>query len=435
MFKNKKIALCISIIAFVLVLCSCNASTNRIKNNTTIDGIDISNLSEAEAKNKLQSHYNSLLDDTIITIQADRTHRYSAEELGFSVNFGNALNSALGQGWFSRANSYKSEIVLNDAVAREMVEKIATRINADPKGASAEYKDGEIVFVSAQNGKRLDIENLLEQLSSKKDSIFSESLNVDAKIDEVPNSSNVNIDELQTNYSLLAEYTTSFTKGPLNAENRVKNIIKAAKLVDGTIVKSGKEFNTNKVLGDRNKENGWYKAPAIRDGKYNLEYGGGVCQISSTLYNAVLLANLEVVERQPHTWPMSYVPIGLDATISTDGINFRFKNSTESDIIVSAIVDKKAQTITVRLFGKAEGNYSRVEITSKKTETIPEPEVEYIEDSTIEKGKEVKERKAREGLKTVTIRIFYGENGNEISRETVSEDTYRAISARVRVGV
>lgn len=435
MRKIKLLILCAIILCALLLANACGMGAIRVKSGTKIDGIDISSLTEAEAKAKLSEHYNTMLKESIITIQADRTHRYSAQELGFYVDFSNALNSALNQGRFTRSHEYASEIVLNHDAAREKLESIANRVNAEPKAPSAEYINGEIVFTGGENGKRLDISNILEQLEAAKGSVLKSGATIQARLDEITYSAGVDIENLKANYTLLGEFKTSFSESPLNGENRVKNIIKAAQMIDGAVIKPDEEFNTNEILGDRNKENGWYKAPAIWNGKYRLEYGGGVCQVSSTLYNAVLLANLEVVERRPHSWPMSYVPIGRDATISTGGANFRFRNSTSSDIIIGAIVDKRAETITVRIFGKHEGNYARVEILSKEVDTIEAPEPEYIEDTTLSAGEQRVERKERTGRKSVTIRIFYDESGKEIARETVSEDTYRAIRARIRVGV
>ena len=116
------------------------------------------------------------------------------------------------------------------------------------------------MFTGGENGKRLDISNILEQLEAAKGSVLKSGATIQARLDEITYSAGVDIENLKANYTLLGEFKTSFSESPLNGENRVKNIIKAAQMIDGAVIKPDEEFNTNEILGDRNKENGWYKA-------------------------------------------------------------------------------------------------------------------------------------------------------------------------------
>lgn len=239
---------------------------------------------------------------------------------------------------------------------------------------------------------------------------------------------------LREEHRLIGTFTTSFAKSPHNAENRVFNICKAAEAIDGTVLEPGATFDCNAVLGDRNGENGWRMAAAISGGRYVQEYGGGVCQVSSTLFNAVLLADLTITERHPHSWPMGYVDIGRDATISTGGKNFCFVNSTSAPLTVAAVVDEQAQTVTLSLYGTPalpEGQY--VVVSSENTGTLPALPDEVLLDESLPNQTRVVEREGRQGRTARTYKTYYAADGTQLRRELVYEDVYRSIAARIYV--
>ncbi|MDD6888326.1 MAG: VanW family protein, partial [bacterium] len=221
---------------------------------------------------------------------------------------------------------------------------------------------------------------------------------------------------------------------PQNAADRVFNIRKAAAAIDGVILAPDAAFDCNAVLGDRNEENGWRMAAGIRGGQYVQEYGGGVCQVSSTLFNAVMMADLPITERHPHSWPMSYVDIGRDATISTGGKNFCFVNSTGAPLTLSASVDGEGQTVTVALYGTPvlpDGQY--ITVSSERTGTLPALPDELLLDESLPYGTRVVEREGREGRTARTYKEYHAADGTLLRRELAYEDTYRSISARVYV--
>ena len=200
------------------------------------------------------------------------------------------------------------------------------------------------------------------------------------------------------------------------------------RLVDKNNLVTSQSFDINKVLGPRNETNGWFVAPGIVKGKYEPEYGGGICQVSTTLYNAALLSGMEIVERHHHSWPMSYAPIGQDATITTGGLNLILKNTSDKTVIVSALVNTEKQSITVRMFGrKTDDPYTR-KLVSKKIKTIAQPEDEYKLDSSLASNTVKEFRSGREGVISETYMYYYDKNGDVIKKELISKDTYRALS-------
>ena len=219
----------------------------------------------------------------------------------------------------------------------------------------------------------------------------------------------------------------------MGRKNRVNNMDIAASRINGVFLAPGEEFSMNQTILDRNKENGYYLAPAIRNGTYEKEYGGGVCQVSSTLFNAVMMADLTVTERHHHSWPMTYVPIGRDATISTGYKDFKFINSTEDELIIFAHLDRKAKTVTVRLYGVQSPDFDHIKIVSKRTGSLPSKGTKVHLDESLSAGTRVEERKERRGKTSVTYKEYYDADGKLLKRETAYEDSYPSIEGLVYV--
>lgn len=150
----------------------------------------------------------------------------------------------------------------------------------------------------------------------------------------------------------IASYTSTLYD---NQESRVYNITKACSILNGTIIKPGEEFSFNNTIGPMGEENGFKKATGFdSDGKLIQISGGGMCQISSTLYNVALLANLEITERHAHSRRVNYVPADKDATIYYGSLDLKFINNTDSDIKITAENDN--YSVTIKMFKKEQSN-------------------------------------------------------------------------------
>lgn len=156
----------------------------------------------------------------------------------------------------------------------------------------------------------------------------------------------VNAEDLDASENL-ATYVTEFAGG---SKGRIHNIQLAAEKVNGTTVEPGTVFSFNDTVGPTGKSSGFKKARIFVNGKDAEGYGGGVCQVSSTIYNAALAAGLEIVERHPHSKPVAYVPENKDAATSYGGKDFRFKNSTKAPVVVRASANEGL--LTVKIVGK-----------------------------------------------------------------------------------
>ena len=283
-----------------------------------------------------------------------------------------------------------------------------------------------LTFVPETEGQRIDDSALREALM---DPDTDSRINVDL----LPVQAAITESELQERYSLVSSFTTSFKGSTLGRKNRVNNMALAVSRINGVALSPGEEFSMNRTILDRTKENGYYLAPAIRNGAYEKEYGGGVCQVSSTLFNAVMMADLTVTERHHHSWPMTYVPIGRDATIATGYKDFKFVNSTEGELVIFAYLDSKAKTITVRLYGVHSADFDHIKITSKRTGSLPAKGTKVLLDESLSAGSRVEERKERRGKTSVTYKEYYDAQDQLIKKEIAYEDSYPSIEGLVYV--
>ncbi|AET67087.1 putative vancomycin resistance protein [Desulfosporosinus orientis DSM 765] len=142
----------------------------------------------------------------------------------------------------------------------------------------------------------------------------------------------------------IAQYTTKFDPTLIN---RTENIRLAARVLDGKLLSPGERFSFNESVGQRTANAGYKEAMIIEGDVFTPGLGGGVCQVSSTLYNAVLLANLDIIERHPHSLPISYVPPGRDATVAYPSLDFKFKNNTTSRLLIHSIVSENTLTFQI----------------------------------------------------------------------------------------
>jgi len=144
--------------------------------------------------------------------------------------------------------------------------------------------------------------------------------------------------------AVLGEYTTKFGS---KAKARNENISHAANSIKGTVIEPGEVFSYNKTIGPTTKENGYKMARIFVRGKKALGYGGGVCQVSSTLYNAAESAGMEIVERHSHSLPVEYVPKGKDAATSYGSVDLKFKNTSPNPVKIDTAVTENSVTVKI----------------------------------------------------------------------------------------
>ena len=226
---------------------------------------------------------------------------------------------------------------------------------------------------------------------------------------------------------LLATYSTKYDGGNIN---RTTNLKLACQKINDKVILPGETFSYNKTLGERTAAAGYKNAKVYENGEVVDGIGGGICQISSTLYNSVLMANMEVTERRNHQFVTSYVPAGRDATVVYGLTDFKFKNTRTYAIKIKAGVSNGIATISI--YGIKEENEYTTSFETKTISSIPFT-VKYVDDATLSTGTEKVKQKGANGLISETYMIKTL-NGKAVSRELLSRDTYSAMQKIILKG-
>lgn len=226
---------------------------------------------------------------------------------------------------------------------------------------------------------------------------------------------------------LLGSYTTYYAS---SSSNRKYNIAKAASSINGKTILPGETFSYNKTIGNPSQANGYRLATGFANGKHVDSYGGGVCQVSSTLYNSVIYANLEIVSRYNHSLPVGYTPPSRDATVYYGGVDFKFKNTRKYPVKIVATTNGSA--VTIQIYGVKEENEYEVSIESWITERISCSTV-YTDNPNLAQGTERVITKGSNGYRSVAYKVLK-QNGQIISKTLLSSDTYNPENREIERG-
>lgn len=226
----------------------------------------------------------------------------------------------------------------------------------------------------------------------------------------------------------LSKFSTSFSSSNYS---RSTNISLAAQKLNGVVIMPGETFSYNQTVGQRTKAAGFKEAPAYLNGQVVQEVGGGICQVSSTLYNAVLYSNLEIVERYNHGFKPSYVKPGLDATVSWGGPDFKFKNNRNYPIRIKT--DTSGKVLKIYIYGLKTDNDYTVKLDAQYVSNVPYKTI-YQKNSSLASGESKVIQNGSNGCKTATYKYLYDSNGTLVSSECISRDTYNPHNQIVAVG-
>jgi vancomycin resistance protein YoaR len=311
----------------------------------------------------------------------------------------------------------------SDKLRAFLAKKIAPKVLHAPKDARFLATKEGFQIVPELPGAQLDIDNSLAAIRDRIPQTAVEPVELAVKV-APPHDSSADLKGIEGE---VARYQTHYGE----TGNRCKNIVTACSHINGTVLKPGDVFSYNKVVGPREGENGFRMAPVIVNGRLEPGMGGGVCQTSSTLYNAVLLSDLKVVERSHHAFPVHYLPAGRDATVAYGDKDFRFQNNTDAPIAVAA--DGTGGRVLMRIFGKkAPGREVKIERTNVSSWG---PSVETVRDSSLPLGVRRSEKKDNgHAGHRVTVWRTVVVNGKQVKREPMSHDYYQAFPKIVHVG-
>ncbi|HBF0594081.1 TPA: VanW family protein [Clostridioides difficile] len=435
---NKKLVIAIGAVALVVIIfigiMCMQFKGEKIAKNTYVNGVNIGKLTKSQAKQELAKKYK--LENVDFNYN-DKSWKVKSKDLNLSTDLDktveNAYNLNRKSGFFGNlsktisANFGKKSnlvVVINydkNKLKAEM-EKIAKEIDVDVKDATLDISGEKVKVIPDSDGLKMDISKSMENFDNQtKKGNYKNELVVKATPAKVKKEQLANID---TN---LGTYSTTFKTSQIN---RSINIKLATDNISNVLLMPGETFSFNKHTGKRSKENGYKSAPVIMEGEMEEDYGGGVCQVSSTLYNSVLYAGLEIVNVKNHTIPSSYVPKGRDATVADSGIDFLFKNNLKHPVYIKNYVS--GNQIVCNIYGSAEDKQN---ITiSTKLDGVSQTTMKRVNDPTMPKGKEKVDKSGRNAYSVSTYRTFNDANGKKIKTEKIANSYYPKKEGIILVG-
>lgn len=329
----------------------------------------------------------------------------------------------------SSKTKFELQIVFNEEKIKAYVSDLAKQIDCDPVDARLTTDNGNIkVFSISQKGFQLDQDQALKTIvanltisgyvagisSDQLGTIESDSSLINLPVTTIdPTISENNIADLGIK-ELISQGSTSYAGSPVN---RKYNIKVGAEMFNGVIIKSGEEFSFLKYLGSVSEERGFKKELVIKQDSTEPEVGGGLCQVSTTMFRAALNSGLKITERQNHKYRVSYYepPVGLDATIYEPSPDLKFLNDTLGSILIQAEI-KNDNKLTFYFYGTKDGR--EVSISEPQLyDYVSPPDPEYIDDPSLPQGEEKYKEKAHTGVKA-TVNYVVKKNGEVINQQT-----------------
>ena len=313
-----------------------------------------------------------------------------------------------------------------DSVDR-YVAKLSSVLDTPAVNASLGMENNQLVYKEEASGHGVDQAALIQTILET-DPLAGET--IDIPMHELEPTMTKAM--LQDKFILRGAYTTSFSD---STKNRKYNIRFGADKINGTILKPGDVFSANDTLGKRTRKNGWKNAGAYENGEVVQQAGGGVCQLSSTLYNAALYADMKIVERRNHSMPVHYVSKGRDATINSIGnlIDFKFENNTSSDVIIIAYTE--GNNLHMEIYGVPfeTDEYDRIEIRTKQTGSTSIKTV-YEYDPNMPTSYKKTTSKGSKGYTVRTYKDYYMGNILVKTEELLPISSYKMFPKKVTVG-
>ena len=483
----------------------------------TVDGVDLSEMTEDEARQATADIPDNLLKKAIFTLDVNgQSYRFIADDFGISTDYEDIITQAIAYGHtgtfeerkqaFDTANSqgvgFLVNLTVDETVLNAALYDFKKETDTVPFDASCEFmpwgylEDGtayepdisemdeahargkdyaepdDLVHIAAENmpnslryqyyntkkyadkmpdgadiarfrytegvtGLILDIDQIAGQVLNQVQTGEYSDITVPVEVTE----STTTIEDVTKDTQLIASWTSSYNNSH-DGYNRNYNVAKLSSMICGVIIQPGETWSINEYVGNRTYAGGWKPAAGISAGAFETQPGGGVCQVSSTTYNAALRAGLEVPVSSRHSIVSDYVPIGLDATISSPRPDLQLMNPYDMPIYVVSYVNGSDKSVTVEIYGSLpvddQGREIIYDYWSEKTGSIGSPgsvtiEATALPDGTaLAVGESVVWVKERGGTyASVYKRVLLASDGSQLSEDLFYKATYRAITGKV----
>lgn len=384
----------------VMMYSSISKYSSIIYPKVWVEDINLGGKTKEEAKEAIVEKHNNLVAEKVLTIKVnDKQYSVDTSKLNMNYDYNEAVDKAydvsrndnLFKKYFYIESSEQKTFQLNHTYNYDVVDSVIKNIEQENNvqavnAAISKNSSGGFTISKEKYGYAINSEKLKEDIKNKIDNIEKEeNFLVQAEIQKID--PKIKEENLKSINAKVSTFTTDFKT---SNDNRTINVSLASNAINGKILMPGDTFSFNDVVGERSAERGYKTATVIIDNKFVDDLGGGVCQVSTTLYNAVLRANIPSVERIHHSLPSTYVGLGLDATVAYGLLDYKFKNTLSYPIYIESVIENKNITFNI---------YSNSTLNSKTYDIVNEVV----------------------GDKSKVFKITY-ENGNQVSKNLLYTD-------------
>lgn len=415
---------------------------DKICKGVYIGDVKVSGMKKEEAEIALEEYVSEVLNRQVVIQVSEQEIETNLRELGVECNEKQLVEEAFDLGkkgnlWkrFKELESVRhsgKKFPLQFAFAgdtlKQFVEAQCTQYDVEAKNSKLSLKNGKFVASKDRIGHEVQIDKTIQRIKDAVGEDFAgQTVTIQAVVEDTePEYTQEMVSKCK---DLIGKFSTSYVT---STAARANNVQTAAGRINGTILYPGKTFSTIKVIKDRTEENGYQSASEYSSGKVIDGVGGGVCQVSTTLYNAVINAELEIVERSPHSMVVSYVDVSRDAAISGTYKDFKFKNNTNAPVYIAATAD--GGTLSFRIYGEETRDANRkIEFESEILETIQPGADKEVVDPTKPASYRAVTQSAHVGYKARLWKVIYVD-GKETERTQINSSSYSAEPRYITVG-
>lgn len=433
-------ALAVGLLLFCQFYFVDNGSANdTFLSGTTVNGIDVSGMTQAQAENVISYSLLSSRSDIKLTLTYDdKSWSFAGSDFEVKDEVGPVLSEAIKVGHvgnflqrYRDQNKIKKEgLQVNVSYKTvlggldEKIDMIAAEIETPGQPPEVIFDpNGDPMFSLSESQSAIVVDR--GKLLSLIDQKLSEQKNVTIEIPVIEVPYSVDEEQILSSIAKRSSFSTSYASSSAERKN---NVARALNSFNGQVFMPGEEVSFNNITGSRTAENGYKPANVILNGAYVKGTGGGVCQASTTLYNALVLADIEIIEANHHSIPASYVPLSFDAMVSEGYSDLVFKNSLSAPIYIKTYYDD--ENVYAEIYGpkfeEGESIKTRAEfikvLPHSGDKIIPDTNGEYS-DKVIYKGEYFRVRYPREGYESRGY-VQYYQNGELVEEKEIRHDMY-----------
>lgn len=407
-----------------------------------LDSVYVGGLTKTAAMKEYEQYIDGIENLNLTVTTSVGSYSMTLKDIDIAVSIEDAVDQAFNYGRqgniLSRYKEIKALEVENvilvpekkfdQNILKDKLENETSDLVREAKDASIARENGEFIVYPGETGMTINVDETVKALED----LFAQEWNqknikLDAVVEETE--PQYTEDDFYAIDSVMGQAVTNYNQGQ---SSRAQNLITGASKITGTVLKPNEQFSMYETVSPFTEENGYSNAGQYVNNELVDGLGGGICQVSTTLYNAVLKSELQVDERYPHSLSVSYVDLSKDAAIAGDYMDFKFTNNTEYPIYIEGYAG--GGSISFAIYGHDTRPANRtIEFESKTIETKEPGDPEEIKDDTLEEGKTITEQEAHTGYYAELWKNIYIDGVLQESVR-VNQSLYQATRAKIRVG-